>query len=78
MKTNEGMCYGFVTAWVVSAVFLKLSGVLSWSWWWILLPLWIFPALIIVGTTIFWLAVVFTAFGVPAKITQNYWRKKNK
>ena len=33
-----------VTAFVF--VLLKISGIVAWSWWWVLLPCWICPALL--------------------------------
>lgn len=57
MKMNEsdnkskssGMgCVGFFSALLgVAFIVLKLIGVIDWSWWWVLAPLWI-PAAIIV------------------------------
>jgi Flp pilus assembly protein TadB len=43
---------------VVFVVFLilRLSGVISWSWWWVTSPLWIVAA-IIVAITILYVAV---------------------
>lgn len=45
---------------VMAVVFivLKLTGVIAWSWWWVLSPLWI-PVLIIAGIG----AVVAVAWG---------------
>lgn len=60
MKERENQMSGMLTseqdrqskrlgglAWVVFFVFLilKLTGIISWSWWWVTCPLWIFLAL---------------------------------
>ena len=34
---------------LVVFIVLKLTGVITWSWWWILSPLWIPLAIIVVG-----------------------------
>jgi fatty acid desaturase len=33
-------------------VVLKLCGVVSWSWWWVLSPLWIWGIVLIIGFTV--------------------------
>lgn len=37
---------GFTGALTIAFVVLKLTGVIGWSWWWVLSPLWI-PALVV-------------------------------
>lgn len=46
---RSGMgCVGFFSALLgVAFIVLKLIGVIGWSWWWVLAPLWV-PAAIIV------------------------------
>jgi hypothetical protein len=29
-----------LTAWLILFVTLKLTGVIDWSWWWVLSPMW--------------------------------------
>jgi fatty acid desaturase len=33
-------------------VVLKLCGVVSWSWWWVLSPLWIWGIVLVIGITV--------------------------
>lgn len=50
---------GLVTAVLVA---LKVTGLIAWSWWWIMIPVWIGPAFVIVAclvmTMIFMLLAV--------------------
>lgn len=39
----------YVAAVTTVFVVLKLSGVVAWSWWWVLSPLWITAALFVVA-----------------------------
>ena len=39
---------GLSTTLTIIFVVLKLTGLISWSWWWVLSPLWI-PALIVLS-----------------------------
>jgi 8-oxo-dGTP pyrophosphatase MutT (NUDIX family) len=34
---------------VVTLIVLKLTGVITWSWWWVLSPLWISGVLLVLG-----------------------------
>lgn len=45
---------GFVGALTIAFIVLKLTGVINWSWWWVLSPIWI--------TTVFILGVIFGGF----------------
>jgi hypothetical protein len=36
---------------VFTPIVLKLTGVITWSWWWVLSPLWISPALLALYVT---------------------------
>ena len=40
---------------------LKLGGVIDWSWWWVLSPLWIGFAICIAVIVVFW--IVYSLFG---------------
>lgn len=60
MKKDNSTSGGMALADVLLIVFivLKLTGVINWSWWWVLSPLWIsliLCALILLGT---WLYIV--------------------
>lgn len=52
---------GFTGLLTVTFIVLKLCHVIDWSWWWVLSPLWIAWALIIV------LIIVLAMFGVGSK-----------
>lgn len=47
---------GFAGLLTVAFIVLKLTGVIAWSWWWVLSPLWISVAL--VGVALLILALV--------------------
>jgi membrane protein YdbS with pleckstrin-like domain len=40
---------GFTTLLAIAFIVLKLCNVISWSWWWVLSPLWISIAITIIG-----------------------------
>ena len=49
---------GFFGLLAILFIGLKLAGVITWSWWWVLAPIWI-PALIctaVLAGILFWLA----------------------
>lgn len=58
-KSSGGMSLAGVV--LVVFVILKLVGVINWSWWWVLSPLWI-P--IAIAFPIFMLASIARAFGI--------------
>lgn len=37
---------GFTGALAIAFIVLKLTGVISWPWWWVLAPIW-FPGLVV-------------------------------
>lgn len=45
-ETNSGLGLGMILFLIFMT--LKLTGNITWSWWWIASPLWI-PALIVIG-----------------------------
>lgn len=53
MKQNEASAssgIGFVGLLTIVFIVLKLVGVIGWSWWWVLSPVWItFAAGIVIG-----------------------------
>lgn len=53
-QTSSGLSLPVVV--FVVFLILRLSGVISWSWWWVTSPLWIVAA-IIVAITILYVAV---------------------
>lgn len=46
--------YAFSALLLLIFITLKLSGVIAWSWWWVLSPVWVVAAI----------AALFTAFGL--------------
>jgi len=51
---------GFISLVTVAFIVLRLTGVIDWSWWWVLAPIWVSLAIVavigIVGFLIFWFA----------------------
>ena len=54
---------GFVGLLTIAFIVLKLTNVITWSWWWVLSPLWISTLL-----TVFILLVILAVLGI------NSWR----
>lgn len=48
-KSNASGGVGFVGLLTIAFIVLKLCKVISWSWWWVLSPLWIVAILIVVA-----------------------------
>ena len=61
MRSSGGA--GFTSLLTVAFVVLKLTGVIAWSWWWVLSPIWISLALC---------AVIVTGFLLLAKKTGQW------
>jgi hypothetical protein len=40
---------GFTTLLAIAFIVLKLCDVITWSWWWVLAPLWIPTIIIVIG-----------------------------
>jgi len=51
---------GFFGLLAIVFITLKLCGVISWSWWWVLAPLWI-PAVLVIVLVLAAFAIVFLA-----------------
>ena len=47
---------GFVGLLTIVFIVLKLTEYIDWSWWWVLSPLWIVPALFLIAFTVLGLA----------------------
>lgn len=45
-SSNNGI--GFVGLLTIAFIVLKLTGYIAWSWWWVLSPIWITFAVIVV------------------------------
>lgn len=61
---------GFVGLLTIVFITLKLTGVIAWSWWWVLSPLWISAGLSIV------LLLAFLVFILVLAATGDYDKKK--
>jgi len=48
MEKKERVGIGFVGLLTVAFIVLKLCGVIAWSWWWVLSPVWITAILLFV------------------------------
>jgi hypothetical protein len=44
---QSGSGTGFFSLLTLIFITLKLTYVIDWSWWWVLSPLWLFPAIVI-------------------------------
>jgi len=47
---------GFLGALAIAFIVLRLCGVIAWSWWWVLAPLWAPVALVLAATLVWWAA----------------------
>lgn len=45
-KNNTSGGIGFSGLLTIVFIVLKLVGVITWSWWWVLSPIWITPAIV--------------------------------
>lgn len=61
---------GFLGALTILFIALKLTNYISWSWWWVLAPLWV-PSAVVLGILVILLVIA----GVAAIIDHN---KKSK
>ena len=61
---------GFLGALTILFIALKLTDVITWSWWWVLAPMWV-PSAVVLGTFVILLVIA----GVVALIDHN---KKSK
>lgn len=58
---------GFVGLLAIAFIVLKLCGVIDWSWLWVLAPIWISFAIVL---------IVIIIYVISFKITTRRWRKK--
>ena len=58
-KTNIALTIPWTTVLTIVFVILKLTKVIAWSWWWVLSPLWISMAfVVIVFIILFTIAII--------------------
>lgn len=55
MKERSGGI-GFFGLLTIVFITLKLTGVITWSWWWVLSPLWLAPIVLVVFLFLVYLA----------------------
>ena len=51
-NSSGGVSLGTVLA--IVFIVLKLCGVITWSWWWVLSPIWISLGFVIIGLIFLW------------------------
>ena len=66
---NSGVGLGLVDVLAIVFIVLKLIGVISWSWWWVLSPLWI--------GLICWLLIV-VCYALYVTHEENKYKKKDQ
>lgn len=52
-KSNSSGGIGFTGLLTIVFIVLKLTNYIDWSWWWVLSPIWIPVALVILGFPLF-------------------------
>jgi hypothetical protein len=63
---------GFCGLLTIVFIILKLCGVIAWSWWWVLSPIWI-SAILVVVILIVWFAII-THEDKPKKRGTGKWK----
>lgn len=69
-KSSGGV--GFTSLLLIAFIVLKLCGVITWSWWWVLSPAWITAGLAIIGLAIYGVAQYFKAKDTKERIKSGY------
>ncbi len=54
---NSSDDIGFVGLLTIVFIVLKLCGVITWSWWWVLSPIWITAILVVVILAV-WIVII--------------------
>ena len=65
-KTSVGGI-GFLDLLAIAFIVLKLCGVINWSWWWVLAPIWIQVAIIII------VVIIIVAVGAHDNAKKKEW-----
>lgn len=55
---TTGAGIGFPGLLTITFIILKLTGVIAWSWWWVLAPMWGGLAIILLLSVFFWIIAV--------------------
>lgn len=75
-ETTQRGGIGFVGLLTIVFITLKLTGVISWSWLWVLAPIWISAALSLVALLILGIIMLFLYLG--DKRDEKKWRANGK
>lgn len=68
--TNGGI--GIAGLLFITFLVLKLCGVITWSWWWVTAPLWLWPSALIAGAAVLcWCAVMSHSIRVVLSIKKK-------
>ena len=65
-NSNSGGGIGFTGVLAIVFITLKLTGLIAWSWWWVLAPIWIPLAILLV------IGVVLLFFAALKKVRRFY------
>ena len=57
ISSSSSSGVGFLGLLTITFIILKLIGIITWSWWWVLAPLWVTPLLIIIALSIIYFIV---------------------
>lgn len=71
---------GFLGLLALMFIYLKLTHVIYWSWWWVTLPIWAIPGILITIFVIFFLlkTIVFLAQYSSGKNREDSLKKKHQ
>jgi hypothetical protein len=59
-KSSSSGGIGFFSLLTIVFITLKLTGYITWSWWWVLAPLWLVPVVILsITALVFLVALLF-------------------
>lgn len=73
-KKNNSSGIGFTSLLTIVFITLKLTNVINWSWWWVLSPIWISIALVIIALVV----LLIWAVIIDCKNESYSGRKKDK
>lgn len=73
-QTRAGGGIGFIGALTIAFIVLKLCGVIDWSWVWVLSPLWIVAALVVVVLLVSYIFIFIRAI-IMKRNRKNKWGK---
>jgi hypothetical protein len=71
---NSGGGIGFAGALTIAFVVLKLTGVINWSWLWVLAPIWISWAIVLAILAVVGLVLLIAAMTDKSSSRSSYYR----